>query len=109
MFWNFHRYGLVTVFSNEADGEIPCSFVSCMATCKEKFILHLDAAYKFIVLHDQPVSGGQILLVPVKFRYLPSSKLLDSAGEENLSTNPVNNIELENEFLSTVHVALKLL
>lgn len=66
--------------SNDASGEVPRSLASRMSTFKEKHILLLDGAYKFIVLCDQPASERQTLSVPQIVRQCRRRKFMNHSS-----------------------------
>lgn len=93
--------------ADEAGIEIPRSFISRPSTFKEKLSTLVNDIYEFIVLHDQSAYGKQTILLPIKFRNIPFSEWYDQDLEEGSTTIPVFKPP-EDDFLSMVHVALKL-
>ena len=67
----------------------------------------ISDVYEIIVLHDQSDSDKQTLLLPIYFRHIPLSKWFEHDMGEESTTIPTFNPQ-EDEFLATVHVALKL-
>ena len=86
---------------------IPPSFRSRMSTFKEHIAPHVADVYDFVLLRDQAVSERQIVLVPIKFCHIPVSQVLNQQAQSN-ATIPIYQPEGKDDFLSMVHVALKL-
>ena len=93
--------------ADEAGIEIPRSFMSRPSTFKEKLSTLVNDVYEFILLHDNSACGKQTILLPVKYRNIPFSEWYDQDLDDELTTIPVFKPP-EDDFLSMVHVALKL-
>ena len=99
--WN--RYCILT---NEAGTTVPRSFLSRLATFKGKLLPHVQGFYDFTVLDNKALIQGTVL-VPIKFNHVPVATFLEST-EDYSTTIPVYKPKEEDEFLSMVHVGLKL-
>ena len=94
--------------AEEAGTEIPPSFISRLATFKDKLKPHIYDIYEFIVLRDQAVHERKTILVPLNFIHIPLSKLIEDQDDNNDMPIPLFNPKQDNDFLSMVHVALEL-
>lgn len=98
--WN--RY---STLSAEANTVIPQSYTTRLSTFKGKLHLCVNQDYDFVVLRDQATSERWTILVPMQFRHVPLSEVCDNEH----STSPIPQYKpQEDDFLSMVHVALKL-
>ena len=93
-----------------ADFTIPSSYYTRLATFKEKLLSLVSNFYEFVILKDQEKSDQQTVLLPKKFSHVPLSQWADTQDSPDISDPliPVLTRENDNEFLSMVHVALKL-
>ena len=87
--------------------DIPPSFRSLMTTFKEHIAPHVADVYDFVLFRDQAVSERQIVLVPIKFCHIPVSQVLNQQAQSN-PIIPIYQPDEKDDFLSMVHVALKL-
>ena len=92
--------------AGEAGIVIPASYLSCLATLGDKLSSNPDGVYDFIVLRDQVNVDRKTVMVPRKFSHVPLSKLI-SLEEDSENTIPIFRSG-DDEFLSMVHMALKL-
>ena len=83
------------------------SYVSRLSTFKEKILLLLNDVYDCIVLRDRAPGEKQTLLVPIKYSHVTFSKYFGDKVEVNDEKIPVFRSN-DDEFLSMVHVALRL-
>ena len=91
----------------EQNMDIPPSFRSRMTTFKEHIAPHVADVYDFVLLRDQAVSERQTVLVPIKFCHIPVSQVLNQQAQSN-PVIPIYQPDEKDDFLSMVHVALKL-
>lgn len=98
----FERY---TELATESECSIPSSYLSRTANFKETLSRYIGDTYEFVVLRNAAPTERQTLLLPFHFRHVP---LADTVHDQN----PVENIAVfkqnDEDFLSLVHVALKL-
>ena len=87
--------------------DIPPSFRSRMTTFKEHIPPHVADVYDFVLLRDQVVSEHQTVLVPIKFCHIPVSQVLNQQAQSS-PIIPSYQPDEKDDFLSMVHVALKL-
>ncbi|XP_014666278.1 PREDICTED: uncharacterized protein LOC106808189 [Priapulus caudatus] len=92
--------------AGEAGIVIPASYLSRLATFKDRLSSILDGVYDFIVLRDQENFDRKTVMVPKKFSHVPLSKLKSFEGSCD-NTIPIFRSG-DDEFLSMVHVALKI-
>ena len=91
----------------EQNMDIPPSFRSRMTTFKEHIAPHVADVYDFVLLRDQAVSERQTVLVPIKFCHIPVSQVLNQQAQSN-PIIPIYQPDEKDDFLSMVHVALRL-
>lgn len=103
----FSRY---CALATEQNIEVPPSFLSRMSTFKEYLQPHLVDLYDFIKLQNVDINERQMVLVPNKLLHIPVSQLLnnDSDTDDDEHSIPVYMPQEQDDFLSMVHVALKL-
>ena len=93
--------------SDEANIAIPPSFKTHLATFKEKLQPHVADIFDFIVLYDQAPSDRKSVLVPKHYAHVPIGKM--TISEEATECRMIPQFKSkEDEFMSMVHVALKL-
>ena len=63
--------------------------------------------YDFIVLRNAAPSERRTLLVPVQFAHVPLTDISESSSQSGLDSIPIFKPD-DSDFLSIVHVALKL-
>jgi len=85
--------------------EVPYSFVSRRVTFKEKLQSLLDV-YDFVVMCNRAVGDRKTVLVPMKIRPFPITKLLDE--KEGVKSMIQIHKAGDNELLELVHVTLRL-
>ena len=85
---------------------IPSSFMSRRSTFKDKLAERVNGVYELIVLYDQARTEPRTLLVPKKFKYIPLSAMAKGDGAE--LTIPTSKHQMDDSFLSMVHVALRI-
>ena len=78
-----------------------------MTTFKEYLAPHVADIYDFVVLRDQAIAERQTVLVPIKFCHIPVLKVLNHQTQSE-TVIPVYQPDERDDFLSMVHVALKL-
>ena len=78
-----------------------------MSTFKEYIAPHVEDFYDFVLLRDQAISERQTVLVPIKFSHIPVSQVLNQQTQSEPAM-PVYQPDESDDFLSMVHVALKL-
>ena len=87
--------------------DIPPSFKSRMTTFKEYIAPHVADVYEFVFLRNEALSERQTVLVPIKFCHIPVAQLLNQQIKSEPAI-PVYQPDEKDDFLSMVHVALKL-
>ena len=101
--WN--RYCTI---AEEFSLDIPQSFMSRLGTFKDKLAPYISEFYEIVVLHEKAPNGRSCVLVPLKYNHIPVSKIVE-AEEETSSTLTIPTYRpQEDDFLSMIHVALKL-
>ena len=78
-----------------------------MTTFKEYLAPHVADIYDFVVLRDQAIVERQTVLVPIKFCHIFVSQVLNQQTQSE-PVIPVYQPDERDDFLSMVHVALKL-
>ena len=96
-------------FASVANVENPTSYTTRHTTFKKKVMSYIQNVYECTVLRDQAVCERQTLFVPKKFSHITYSKMrrTDDSGDET-SMIPSFKPREEDEFLSMVHLAMKL-
>ena len=74
---------------------------------KEHIAPHVADVYDFVPLRDQAVSERQTVLVLIKFCHIPVSQVLNQQAQSN-PIIPIYQPDEKDDFLSMVHVVLKL-
>ena len=67
----------------EADVDVPQSFISRPSTCKEKLEKLVSNLYDIVILHDRIQREKHTVLVRVKFCHIPVSEMTKSADNED--------------------------
>ncbi|CAH3018507.1 unnamed protein product [Porites evermanni] len=93
--------------ASENSIDIPPSFRSRMTTFKEHIAPHVADFYDFVLLRNQAIAERQTVLVPIKFSHIPVSQVLNQQTQSE-SRIPVFQPDERDDFLSLVHVALKI-
>ena len=93
--------------ASENNIDIPPSFRSRMTTFKEHITPHVADFYDFVPLRNQAIAERQTVLVPIKFSHIPVSQVLNQQTQSE-SRIPVFQPDERDDFLSLVHVALKI-
>ncbi|CAH3188967.1 unnamed protein product [Porites lobata] len=93
--------------ASENNIDIPPSFRSRMTTFKEHITPHVADFYDFVLLRNQAIAERQTVLVPIKFSHIPVSEVLNQQTQSE-SRIPIFQPDERDDFLSLVHVALKI-
>ena len=93
--------------SDDAQAQIPPSFLSRRNTFKDKLANCLKGLYEVVVLHDKARNEPRTVLVPSKFRHLPVSAMINDDSDVKRLI-PTFKHDDQGPFLTMVHVALQI-
>ena len=93
--------------SDDAQAQIPPSFLSRMNTFKDKRPDCLEGLYEVVVVHDQARNESRTMLVPSQFRQRPVSAMINDDSDVKRLI-PTFKHDDQDTFLTMVHVALQI-
>ena len=93
--------------SDDAQAQIPPSFLSRRNTFKDKLADCFEGLYEVVVLHDKARNEPRTVLVPSKFQHLPVSAMINDDGDVKRLI-PTFKHDDQDTFLTMVHVTLQI-